>query len=70
MAGLMTGDLILQVDQRPIRDTGHLMRMIAGSLSGSSVLLDVVRGDERLEMRIELGTRPPEFNRLLRPTPR
>lgn len=62
-AGLRDGDLILKVNDKAVRDTGHLMRLIANSLSGSSVTLDIRRDAERIEMPVQLGTRPTEFNR-------
>ena len=63
MAGLKTGDLILRVDDQPIRDTAHLMRTIGACLAGTSVSLDVARSGERLEVEVELGTRPEFLNR-------
>ncbi len=62
IAGLRTGDMILHVDDQPIRDTGHLMRMIGARLSGSTVKLDVVRDSERIELPVQLGSRPAELN--------
>ncbi len=61
-AGLKSGDVILKVDNQPIRDTAHLMRMIAGTLSGTSVTLDVSRDDERIELLVQLGELPSELN--------
>lgn len=62
-AGLQDGDLIVKVNDKEVRDTGHLMRMIAASLAGSSVNLDVVRDDQRMKLPVRLGTRPGEYNR-------
>jgi S1-C subfamily serine protease len=62
-AGLRTGDVIIEVDQTPVHDIGHLMRLIGGSLSGSTVTLDVIRSGERLELSVVLGIRPIETSR-------
>jgi S1-C subfamily serine protease len=59
----MAGDVIVKVDRQPIRDTAHLMQLIARSLSGSTVMLDVIRDRESIEMRVKLGMRPMEYNR-------
>jgi serine protease Do len=62
MAGLKPGDVIIKVDRQPIRDTAHLMQLIARSVSGSMVTLDVVRDTESIEMPVRLGMRPIEYN--------
>lgn len=62
LAGLQPGDVIISVDRQPIRDIAHLMQLIARSLSGSMVTLDVVRDAESIEMAVELGMRPIEYN--------
>ena len=58
VAGLQMGDLILTVGDNEITDIGHLMRIIGDSMSGSIVRLGVVRGDEALEIKVTLGSRP------------
>ena len=61
-AGVLEGDVIIKVDREPIRDTAHLMQLIAQSLSGSEVMLDIIRDAEPIEVPVTLGTRPPEYN--------
>ena len=58
VAGLKMGDHILTVDETPVRDLGHLMRMIGDSRAGSEVTLDILRGDEALSLKVTLGSRP------------
>ena len=62
MAGLDAGDLIVSLKGQPIRDIGHLMRMIGELQAGSSVQLDVRRGDEKLNLEVVLGSRPSALN--------
>jgi serine protease Do len=62
VAGLEMGDLIRSVDDTPIRDMGHLMRVIGDALAGSKVRLDVVRGEQTLEIGVILGSRPGAWN--------
>ena len=58
IAGLEMGDLILTVGDRPISDIGHLMRIIGDSVAGSIVQLGIVRGNQTLEIKVTLGSRP------------
>ena len=62
LAGLRTGVLILSVDDRPVQDMAHLMRMIGESLAGSKVRLGIVRDSVAMDVRVTLGSRPPELN--------
>jgi S1-C subfamily serine protease len=61
-AGLRTGDLILSVNDQPVQDMAHLMRMIGESLAGSQIRLRVVRDTEALDVQVTLGARPAELN--------
>jgi serine protease Do len=61
-AGLELGDLILRVDRKPVRDMGHLMRMIGDLVAGSPVDLTIQREDTSMEIRVILGSRPPTLD--------
>jgi serine protease Do len=61
-AGVQAGDLILSVDERPVQDMAHLMRLIGESVAGSQVKLGIVRGSEPIEIQVRLGSRPAELN--------
>ncbi|MEM8666363.1 MAG: trypsin-like peptidase domain-containing protein [Planctomycetota bacterium] len=61
-AGLEQGDLIVAVDGEPIRDMGHLMRIIGDSLSESIVRLEVIRDRSPVDVSVTLGSRPDELN--------
>jgi S1-C subfamily serine protease len=58
VAGLQPDDLIVAVDGKPIRDMGHLMRIIGGSLSGSVINLSAVRDRMPMKFSVKLGSRP------------
>ena len=62
VAGLKLGDHILTVDSKQVRDLPHLMRLIAGSLAGSNIILEVVRAGEPLQVTVVLGSRPDILN--------
>jgi len=62
IAGLKLGDHILTVDSKQVRDLPHLMRLIAGSLAGSNITLNVVREGEPLQVTVVLGSRPDALN--------
>ncbi len=61
-AGVQAGDLILSVDDRPVQDMAHLMRLIGESVAGSQVKLGIVRGSDPIEIEVTLGSRPAELN--------
>jgi serine protease Do len=54
-AGLRAGDVIVQVDNRPIVASGELPAMFAMSQPGSRVELKVVRNGETLKLTATLG---------------
>ncbi|MEM7048062.1 MAG: Do family serine endopeptidase [Acidobacteriota bacterium] len=57
-AGLRHGDIIVQVDDRPVRDTRDLINYVASKPPGTRVTVEVIRGDDRRSLQIELGERP------------
>ncbi len=62
LAGLQPGDVINAVDDKPVRDMAHLMRMIGDSIAGSEVLLGVVREQAAIRVPVRLGARPEALN--------
>ncbi len=62
MAGLMSGDKIQRADGVDIQDAGHLMRMVGAAGSETPMVLDVQRGDEKLQLTVNLGNRPFELD--------
>ncbi|TWU19585.1 putative serine protease HtrA [Allorhodopirellula heiligendammensis] len=62
VAGLMTGDMVRRVDGVEIQDVGHLMRIVGAAGSGTPIQLDVQRGDEELQLTVNLGNRPFELD--------
>jgi S1-C subfamily serine protease len=56
--GARAGDVIIRLDRQPIKDVGHLMRMAGNLAAGTSVVLDVRRGDEEVALKIVVGARP------------
>lgn len=61
-AGLLGGDLVLTLDDLPVVDMGHLMRMIGSRLGGSTVRLGVIRHEESMDFDVKLGSRPLELD--------
>ncbi len=62
VAGMLPDDLIVEVDKQPIRDMGHLMRVIGNSMAGSTVHLKVQRDGCEVAIAVELESRPAELN--------
>lgn len=63
LAGVQNGDLILSVNQQPVENMAHLMRIIGDSLAGSQVSLKILRNSQPMEISVTLGSRPEELNR-------
>ena len=53
-AGLRRGDVITQVDEKPVRALGELMLAIAGRKIGETVQLEIRRRDQRLVIAVRL----------------
>lgn len=58
LAGLMPGDIVVDVNGERISGVGHLIRKIGHSSSGSTVDIEVDRDGERLHFRVQLTDRP------------
>ena len=55
IAGLQSGDIILEFDKAPIRTEGELNKRIDRAVPRSTVKVVVMRGSERLELMITMG---------------
>ncbi|OGG46790.1 MAG: hypothetical protein A3F84_12560 [Candidatus Handelsmanbacteria bacterium RIFCSPLOWO2_12_FULL_64_10] len=58
-AGVQTGDVILAVNGKPIKDRDDLMNTIAATDPGKPVALKVVREKKEITISVTLGERPP-----------
>jgi serine protease Do len=59
-AGLKVDDVIIAVDGQIVRDGPSLVALLQHTKPGDEVMLEVQRGDERLEIKAKLEKRPPE----------
>lgn len=70
-AGVRVGDVIVAVDDRPVRNDSELLSIVAQRKPGERITLTVVRYGERLEIPVELGqfepTTEPEPGRRTEP---
>jgi S1-C subfamily serine protease len=57
-AGLMVGDVLIQLAGRQLHDVDDLHAALGGDRIGERVRVDLVRGGERMESAITLGERP------------
>ncbi len=62
-AGLIEGDIILEVKGRKVRDGRELLAAVAALAPGSTVELEVFRDGSRQGMTVTLGVRPAEEGR-------
>ncbi|MCZ6681184.1 MAG: Do family serine endopeptidase [Candidatus Poribacteria bacterium] len=58
--GLKRGDVIIEIDQIPIRDGLHLRNVIAGITVGKTVGVKVIRKKKEKSLEIKLGKRTAE----------
>lgn len=59
-AGVKSGDVIVAVDHRAIAQSTDLPRLIGEAKPGQTVILQVVRAGERLDLRVALSELPAE----------
>ncbi len=57
-AGLKTGDLILSLDGKPLKDPRQLQRIIAEAEVGKSIELTILREKEKRTLTIQVGEMP------------
>ena len=57
--GLRPGDVLVGINNEPVRDGYEAMNIIAGTAPGTATILNVVRGRSEVSLEVEIGTRPP-----------
>lgn len=57
-AGLKTGDMILSVDGKPVKDPRQLQTMIAEADIGKTMVLSIVREKEKRIIKVQVGEMP------------
>jgi len=59
--GLLAGDVILRIDDTSTRERRDIFGAIAPKRPGDTIEIELLRGDERKTVRLELGRRPSEL---------
>ncbi len=59
-AGIEAGDVITAINDKPVKDSRELARMIGMMAPGSSVKLDILRKGETKDVKLTLGEMPNE----------
>jgi serine protease Do len=54
--GLRRGDVLLEMDGKPVKSVGHFRNIIALSIPGTEIELKVVRNGEPLSLQVILGS--------------
>lgn len=65
-SGLREKDVVLEVDDQPVRTSGDLQQAIAFHEPGDEVTLTVWRNGERKRVEVELGERPTQARQVAR----
>lgn len=69
--GLKANDIMTKINDVALKnmDTTELVKMIGGMRPGTIVAIDVLRGNDKLTLKIKLGPRPADFETLQRLPP-
>ncbi len=59
-AGLEAGDVVTEVDGRPVRNPRELINVVAGLKPESQTLIQVQRGTQTLSLPLQVGLRKPQ----------
>ncbi|NKC12593.1 MAG: Do family serine endopeptidase [Gammaproteobacteria bacterium] len=55
-AGLEAGDIIIRVDNKPVRGSGHLRNLVGMVERGKEIDVTFIRNNRRRTLRVEVGT--------------
>jgi len=66
-AGFERGDVITELDGKPVRDPTHLRTLVADSAPGTKVTITVLRDKDRKSLEVMLGELPKELSAPLTP---
>jgi S1-C subfamily serine protease len=56
--GLLIGDILLALDDQPVRDPGDVLAVLGGDRIGKAVTLRVARGGRAEQLSVTVGERP------------
>jgi Do/DeqQ family serine protease len=62
-AGLVQGDVILSYNKTPVEDYRHVQRLVADTVVGSTVNLEVLRKKEKIQVRVTIAEVPDSASR-------
>jgi serine protease DegQ len=57
-AGMKPGDILILVEDKPVRDSSSMLNLIAALVPGKTSTLTVMRDESKKEIRINVGKRP------------
>ncbi len=58
--GVKRGDVIVEIDNIPIRDSSHLLHVVAAFEVGKTVKIKAIRRGKEKNLKVKLGRRPPQ----------
>jgi serine protease DegQ len=62
-AGVRVGDILIEVDGKPIANTANMLNVIAQLAPGASVRFRFLRDSKPVELSIRIGKRPAPGSR-------
>ncbi len=59
-AGIKAGDILIAVEDKPVKSTSELLNMVAALLPGDTVRVMVIRGKQEKSIQVKVGVRPKQ----------
>jgi serine protease DegQ len=57
-AGVKAGDILVEVDGKPVPDSSTMLNVVAATEPGKTALLKLIRGSADVSIKITVGRRP------------
>jgi serine protease DegQ len=57
-AGVKPGDILIEVDGKPIADSSAMLNLVAAAQPGKPAALKLIRNSSTLSMKVTVGKRP------------
>ena len=59
-AGIKAGDILIAVEDKPVKSTSELLNMVAALPPGDTVKVTVIRGRQEKSIQVKVGVRPKQ----------
>tara|TARA_R110002073_G_scaffold286193_2_gene450714 strand:- start:552 stop:1691 length:1140 start_codon:yes stop_codon:yes gene_type:complete len=60
-AGIKPGDILIAVEDKPVKDSFDMLNLVAALPPGDNITLSVIRNQKKLSVQVEVGKRPQQM---------